>query len=267
MCLRFGVSLFAALLATPVFALDVRRCGTDIPAGQTGVLVADIVCDGPGIAIQLHDRSTLDLAGHSITGGTATVQGSFTLRGHVLAARDHCRVWSSRPGGAIVGSLFGVNDCVKVEVSDLEIVGTKLQAVGGPHVVLTNVVLRDGGAPISAGIVTARNLTIINNTDVSQIRGAFIKGLTATGNRGAWVLQTGALELEDATVTGNAGVGIIATKRVKVVGSTIAGNDTDGAGIDLESAKRPRLVGSSCGRSEQSGAPGSSWGVCTQDQP
>jgi hypothetical protein len=267
MHLRVAASLVAALLAAPALAVDIRDCGADVPAGETGVLVADIVCSGPGTAVQLHDRSTLDLAGHSITGGTAAVQGSVSLRGRSLGTHDRCRVRSSRAGGAIVGSLFGVNNCAKLEVSDVEIVGAKLQAVGGARVVLTNVVLRDGGASITAGAVTARNLTIVSNGGVAQMRGAAIKGLTATGNRGAWVLQTGTLDLEDAVVTGNDGVGIIATKKVRVVDGTIAGNDSAGAGIDIESAKRPRLRGSTCGRSERFDVPGSSWGVCTQDPP
>jgi hypothetical protein len=264
---RLAVSLLvASLLATPAHALDVTACGTVIPPGETGVLTTELACSPTDVGIHMNDRSTLDLNGHSITGGLFGVQGSVSARGHGFSTYDRCRILSSTPGGAIVGSKFGITNCGKAEVSNVEVIGTTLQAIGGGRVDLTDVTVRDGAAPLTVGKLTARNLTVTNNHDVSQVRRAFIQGLTATANQGDWVFQARSMVVKDATITGNTGVGIIAS-RLMLVRSTVTGNDTAGTGIDLVTSHEPHLVDSTCGRSEQFGLPGSSWHSCTDDPP
>jgi hypothetical protein len=264
---RLALLLFVvAPLATSAYALDVSACGTVIPPGETGVLVTDLVCSPTDSGIQMNDRSTLDLNGHTITGGLFGVTGSVSLRGRTYSTYDRCRILSSKPGGAIVGSKFGITNCGKTAVSNVEVVGTTLQAVGGGRVDLTDVTLRDGAAPLTVGSLTARNLTITNNHDVSAVRRASIRGLTATANQGELVLHARSMALKDATITGNTGVGIIAS-RLTLVRSTVTGNDTAGTGVDLVTSRAPHPVDSTCGRSEQFGLPGSSWQVCTGDPP
>jgi hypothetical protein len=258
--------LVASLLATPAHALDISACGTVIPPGETGVLTTDLVCSPTDVGIHMNDRSTLDLNGHTITGGVKGVEGSVSSRSHGFSTYDRCRILSSMPGGAIVGSKFGISNCRKTEVSNVEVIGTTLQAIGGGRVALTDVTLRDGAAPLTVSALTARNLTVTNNHDVSQVRRASIRGLTATANQGDWVFQARSMVVRDATITGNIGVGIIASRLI-LLQSTVTGNDTAGTGIDLVTSHAPRLVDSTCGRSEQSDLPGSSWHICTDDPP
>jgi hypothetical protein len=264
--------LCSILLGSVAWGLDVTSCGTTVPAGDTGVLTTDLVCSPVPVGafgVQLGDRSTLDLAGHTITGGITGVVGDFQ-------ATPRCRIVSSAPGGAIVGSLFGIDDCFKTEVSDVAVVGVTMQAIGGPRLVLTNVTIQDGGEPITTSRLDATNLVLTNNHGALQANRATIRGLTATGNTGGaaadgsgtfFIRAYKRLVLSDATITGNVGVAITGA-RVTLRNSTVTGNDTTGNGIDLLTTAKPRLIESTCGRSAELNAfIGASWQVCTDDPP
>jgi hypothetical protein len=222
--------------------------------------------------------STLDLNGHTITGGVFGVQGAFATQNRVAAARARCHILSSVPGGAIVGSLFGISDCDKTEVSDVAVIGATIQAIGGPRLVLTNVTIRDGAEPITTATLEASNLVVTNNRGVTQMNRGVIHGLIATGNTSPWFLRSfkhSSLVLTDATITGNTGVGVIG-ERITLKNSTVSGNNTTAQvigggetvdGIDLISKRKPRLINSTCGRSAQLSVLSNSWGVCANDPP
>jgi hypothetical protein len=264
---------FCILGAAPAHSLDVTSCGTNIPEGQTGVLTTDLVCSSLAVGafgVELEDRATLDLAGHTISGGI------FGVTGHAQV-NPRCRILSSAPGGAIVGTLFGISDCQKTEVSDLAVIGATMQAIGGPHLVLTNVTIRDGGEPITTASLTATNLVVTNNHGVMAMNRGTIRGLIATGNTGAvfsggiggtfFLRSFGPLRLTGATITGNTGVGVTGV-RVTLKNSTVTGNNPTGDGIDLLTTNRPRLINSTCGRSaELNRFLGASWRVCANDPP
>lgn len=82
------------LAARTVAAIDVTSCGATLPETDTGVLQVDLDCAGAGpYGVRLLRKATLDLNGHSITGGPVapTVlgvetsdgsgRGDFTIRG------------------------------------------------------------------------------------------------------------------------------------------------------------------------------------------
>jgi hypothetical protein len=51
------------LVGSPVaFALEIAACGTVVPAGETGVLTADLDCTSLGLpwALDLRERATLE---------------------------------------------------------------------------------------------------------------------------------------------------------------------------------------------------------------
>ena len=61
----------AILVASEARGVDVTTCGQVVPAGDTGVLVADLSCAGDGtyladVGVRLEAGARLDLAGHRL---------------------------------------------------------------------------------------------------------------------------------------------------------------------------------------------------------
>lgn len=54
-------------------ATDITSCGETVAAAETGVLQADLDCSSNPFGVRLLREATLDLNGHSIAGGTATL--------------------------------------------------------------------------------------------------------------------------------------------------------------------------------------------------
>ena len=75
--MRHSLWLGLALVVTmqsAAYALDVNVCGQEIPPGATGTLVSDLRCaTGVGVGVLLNRDATLQLNGHSITGGDISV--------------------------------------------------------------------------------------------------------------------------------------------------------------------------------------------------
>src|SRR5262245_40372248 len=66
-------------------ARSTSRPAAVAPAYTTGVLVADLTCPtAAGQAIVVGDRATLDLAGHTLTGGGVICDRSCTVRGGTI---------------------------------------------------------------------------------------------------------------------------------------------------------------------------------------
>ena len=67
--LALGIILTLAPVAE---ALDISTCDSDVPAGQHGVLVADLDCswntEAGSYGVELGRNATLDMQGHTITG-------------------------------------------------------------------------------------------------------------------------------------------------------------------------------------------------------
>src|SRR5207245_3106154 len=74
-------------------AIDIGFCGLDVPPGQVGVLQADLTCSGVGV--ELEEMATLQMNGHSISGGSI---GVFCSR--------RCTIQG--PGEIIGASSFGI---------------------------------------------------------------------------------------------------------------------------------------------------------------
>jgi hypothetical protein len=62
-------------------AADITACGTTVAAADTGVLQADLDCSTSPFGVRLLARATLDLNGHTIAGGDATVATVAGVRG------------------------------------------------------------------------------------------------------------------------------------------------------------------------------------------
>src|SRR5690348_6888752 len=60
------------LSATVATATDVSTCGQTVEKGDVSVLTSDLVCMHTPYAVRLLHKSTLDLNGHTLTGGSGT---------------------------------------------------------------------------------------------------------------------------------------------------------------------------------------------------
>src|SRR5207249_8114063 len=67
---RVGTCL-RLLVGNPGWAIDILSCGEMVPAGDVGVLQADLTCSGVGVEVD--EMATLQLNGHSITGASPGV--------------------------------------------------------------------------------------------------------------------------------------------------------------------------------------------------
>jgi hypothetical protein len=276
-----GVILTAPLFPGSAQAFDVDTCGQTVPRGEIGVLQTDLTCPqgALSIAVTLDRRATLDLNGHTLTGGDVSVACS--------GAR--CKVVG--PGEIVGSTAYGIwgqlgirhIDVENVVLRDHEFQAIFLNSFHG-SLKLTGVTLRDIDLT-RAGIglaLPAAQASRVKFTDVTAINvhptvfGARTKGtnLIADGCTSAIVGK--------AKVTG-----LVATNSLREAVRTPSGklrlrdsmlfdNDLNsGNGIDIVSLKRPALRDSTCFRSEQCikatagidclPQPGTSWRVCTDD--
>ena len=97
----FGITL---LVGGAGQAIDIGFCGSGVPPGQVGVLQADLTCSGVGV--ELEEMATLQMNGHSISGGSigvfcsrrCTIQGP----GEIVGATNFGIVTSTNPSPRVV---------------------------------------------------------------------------------------------------------------------------------------------------------------------
>ncbi len=251
--LAFG---FVLALRPSAHAIDIAFCGQEIPSGTTGTLVNDLACGTGGTGVVLHPKATLQLNGHTITGGTISV---YVLPGKKIVIEGPGEIAGASEVGVFaqnnVGRRIGVTIRNGVDIHDHGIVGIALGQGNRVKLDLDDVTLRNNaGGPIA------------------DCTGVKLKGVDVViADNGAGLCGDG-IKLQNATITGNGIAGIFSWKaRVKLLDSTVTGNDAGGNGYDIVTSRRPKLVNTTCGRSAQvaplaqpdAGSP--SWAVCAGD--
>lgn len=281
-----------ALGVTTAHAVDVTTCQQVVPAGETGVLVADLDCSGLGgtddNAVRLETRATLHLNGHRITGSPLIVT--------VVRAPSKGSVRIIGPGTLADGGA-GIlsDDGARISVTDDVTISGCTAGIRNPRgrVIARNVTLTDNSGD---GIMAA----VLDATDVTVERSG-IRGLVGTQNmRLARVVssQNGVVGLvgkrikgEDLTLddngyqavfapgghvvatrlvaTGNDIAGIVG-RVVRLVDSTVTGNgDGVGVPVDIATDRLPKLLNTTCDHSativDGTTDPMLPWHVCAND--
>jgi hypothetical protein len=229
-------------------AVDITTCGQLVPAGEVGVLQADLSgCVANDVAVAVADRGMLQLNGHAIESGAVGVQ----------CVGRRCTV--EGPG----------------EVRDLSLFGIWITAERG-RLVVRDAVVRDNG---SIGIASTGSLARIalervtvtgsrSGIETTTNGGVTGEDVDASGNLQWGVVSGKKLRLTRSTVldTGvgqpEPGDGVVSfAGKATLIDSTVTGS----TGKDLLTFKPPRLVRSICGSSGSPYIPSLSWGVCTDD--
>lgn len=218
---RFVVAILAAasVAVTPSLAhaapAEITACGQTV--SRSAVLVQDLDCTGltePAITV---DGGKLDLAGHTVVGGTRGVR----------CARS-CRIFSSVPGGTIRGS-------------DIGIIGRFIIDPGLPRIVnlsITNVTIEDTvneGTRTDNGSIKIFDSTIRNTGDLCADAFFRLRMERSTCEAVSSGLYTGRgpARIIESTITGASAIGI--SGRSKIFDSFII--DNPGIGISIPSGR------------------------------
>ncbi len=256
----------AATLTGTARGMDVTACGQTVPAGQHGVLVADLTCPS-GTGVVVGRRATLDLAGHAIAARGASA---------IECLGRNCTITSSGGPGEISGT--SLIDCIVTEPR------TRLR-LDNLHVhdcrtcIETNPEYHSGqGAIVNASHVVVDhcadvgiNVRVLHadHVSVTQARGwialwseMFLEGnnITASDNDQIGIFATH-LRARNLWANNNGRYGVSSFGLVSIRGGEILNNGS----WDLV-ARRAGLVGVNCGRSIQSAqALTETLGVCADD--
>ncbi len=224
-----GLCTRIATAASP--PVQITSCGQSVPPRAHGVVANDLSCPASDpFVVEVQDRGTLDVAGHTLAGG-----------GDVVRCSGKCIVTSSAGHGTLRDSDNGLRALGKVvKPSNLDFVN---DGVG---------ILAD----FNTTNVRGSQLTITGGFGISAKR-VRVDGLTVTGAFPA--IQSQYVALSASSVTGCGG-SAIRGGRVRLVGSTMSGNTP----VDLETLYPPHLINSTCELSRDL-ASGNPWGVCTND--
>jgi hypothetical protein len=284
-------ALLLFLVAHPARALDITACGQVVPAGDVGVLQADLDCGGSWAScfgdaalacaqnpactdtgcggFLLRDQATLQMNGHTVANGvvvcpykisrTCSVVGpGSVVGGYGVAAFGNLNV----SGGLDVhDGIVGINvHKGKVSLQDVTVSAVSnyaaIQIYGKLQV--TNVTSNGSGVGVFVdGTLLGTGLTTNDNDDegVEVTKRMDVTGLTATGN--------GVGEPD-----GNGG--ILSFGTVKLTDSQVTGNFFHGTQPrDLYTRHKPRLFNSTCEHSAKwlphFGTTFINWEVCSQD--
>lgn len=276
-----AASILALLVssAAPAAAFDVTACYQTVPGHETGVLQADLVCDGtggPNVNLLRHAR--LDLNGHTISGGyigVATDPGQ-TGKNEIFGPGDIFGVVNGDGGfgagisaaGKVVVRNVHLHDNVRgiVSVYDfamkLEDVTITNNSAEGIASYFGNLADRIGPGK---GQIEARNCVVSGNGDngIEAWGRLALRDSTVGGNGGAGVVSKGNFfALGGVTITNNANAGLLSTSRKpgNVKDGTLTGN---GPGGDVAAPVAPKLVASTCEHSVDTD--GGTLGICTGD--
>jgi hypothetical protein len=241
---RTILAAFAAMtvLATGLVAgaTDITTCGQTVASKDTGILVADLTCPSSAVGVFLQDKATLDLGGHTLTGGEVQCLSSCTIVDGTVAQVN--------PFAAVfVGT--GPNNHSKFVAKDLTVrdsgEGIETQV---RKLYLTNV---NASNNVNAGIFTIAAKTLRGtNVTVNDNGGTGI----SFGN----AFSGAALKITGLTATGNGQSGLINNgKRTVLINSTLTGNQFgpfpgDPTLVDIATANNtrcPKLVNTVCDHS------------------
>jgi hypothetical protein len=231
--------IVAAASTSPAQTVSITACGQTVPAGQAGVVEADLACptDIGTFAVRVEKQGSLDLAGHTLVGGNAGVR-----------CLDRCTVTSSGGPGT---------------VRDSGTAGIAVVSEGVGRLTVSNVILENNEFCILTdflrGKVTGEQVTLTDCGLGIQARKILITGLTASGTY--TVAQARRTMLRDSTVSASTGTAFTG-KAVTLTNSTVTGS---ASGVDLLTDRRPRLVNSTCEVSRKLSQPTETWGVCAND--
>jgi hypothetical protein len=298
--------LIGMLLAFPgpATATDITACGTTVAAGDTGVLQADLDCSTFPIGVLLLSNAVLDLNGHSIAGGDATmatVQGAQNADG---TGKAHLRIVGP---GEISGTSqnynvpSGTQTCVQANDGHVTIGGgtgtvdihgciygikgsTGVDPNGRARVSLDHVHLHDllwDGAAV--GALVASNVDVGDNGGQGLGAAKLVKAQNVVAHNNAHghgVFAGTSLKGVNIESTGNYS-GVEAWKTLKLDGAQVTGNTFSGVAglhvkvlnatitgngvVDVLSATRPFLQNTTCDKSLDFNS--MSWHVCANGSP
>jgi len=254
--------LLGLLVAGLARAADIASCGTTVASLDTGRLVADLDCTGSS-GVQLSDRSTLDMNGHSITGGTfaAACMGSCTVVGPGDMRGATGYALTSAPGRVTVSNVHFEDNALHIDCP--------LSRVALTDVTTSNGGTLGGSFAIRAGKLLAQRVVVTGDLGAGILASKGITGsdVTTSNNGDVGISSLHSIKLVRLTSTDNVGAGLYAGARVRLQDSQVTGNIHPPAGADIITRRRPRLLNTTCGNSmsvvgTQYGPP---WGVCTSD--
>lgn len=255
--LTFVLGLAAA---SGAWAVDITACGQEVPARQTGVLMADLNCgwptEEPSFGVKLGNHAILDLNGHSITGPRFAIYCPAT-----------CRIDGP---GTVTGAYYGIW-AFDTKASRADVTGVTLFAnlggIAASRGTLTDVTATDNVLAMDVRKLRGSNLTVTGCTGGSaycvETKVGKVDGFQITGNAASLAIFqiTRSLTLENSTVSGNeAPIGLLSYRRLQLENSTVTGH-----GVDLVSGTRPRVTNSTCTLSSGPSIDHPGWDVCTDD--
>jgi hypothetical protein len=259
--LAFGMIL---TLAPVTEAVDLSSCDSEVPAGQLGVLTADLDCSlntaEGSYGVELGRNATLDMQGHTITGSQWAVY---------CPGPGRCTVTSTTgTPGTLTGAEAGIwSPTSKVEASHVQIIANQYGISNNPKTTLADVTFMDNGFALTTRSLKAANVTVMGHCDrgyCMDLGKGSIDGLvTADTGASATVLQVSAkIKVNNATMTGSPGQVAILASGIRISNSGVTGH-----GIDLAS-RSLRILNVTCDHSRRFGKDGSvigNWGVCASD--
>ncbi len=281
-----GIVLLASI--SPAQAFDVTGCNQTVPAGEIGVLQADLDCPATEVGVKLERNARLLLNGHGIRGGlegiTARGPGAFRVLGpgEVSGAQNGC----------IDGFLDPEDEGRKVSLSvwDVTVAGCPLVGISASRLDLRNVTVVEtgvvdtvantwSGMGVSAGSVRIRDSLVERNAlGLRSTRNLKMLRVTVRDNRGGVATSEGSVTAIGSVVTGNWTDGIAAggafhPAAIYLRDSIVDGNALGGDYRDLVSARAVRLRNSICGTSGKivydstadTTVIRGTWGICTDD--
>ena len=228
-------------------ATDVTACHQTVVARDTGVLQADLTCSDSATAVFLDDRATLDLGGHTITGGgifclgrRCSIIGPGTVQ-QVVGIGNSAAIYAGSPGGRLsVQDLTLTDNAFGIVSNAFKNTFTNVTASNNQHIGI-----------LAFGNTNGSNVITNDNGETgfaSELKGIHLIGLTATGNGQAGLINNGhSTHLTDSTLTGNAF-------------GPFPGDPTM---LDIFTVQRPHLVNTTCEHSL--GPRNIPWGVCSGD--
>lgn len=247
-------ALLSVMLASSVLhAADVTTCGQTILGGEVGTLVTDLDCTGiPAAAVYMYPGATLQMNGHTLTGGLSGVATYPGKRGgptsRILGPGEITAMTGGSPNTGC--AIFTAN---KVLVQDIDIhdngCGIRVEYTFPLTLVDVRITDNDGDG-VSHGSVVGNGRVDVRDSVIS-------------GNAGVGVVTPGRITLRESSVTDNGAAGVVSERRV-VSGrnAVVTGN---GAGGDVAAYGRAKLVLTSACDHSVDLKRGGTLGICAQD--
>jgi hypothetical protein len=265
------------LLAGVAQAIDITTCGQTVPSFDIGVLQTDLVCPNPNTAdgclasgmgapaaVDLQANATLQMNGHSITGGC------YGVRAFTGSSRRRLAIQGP---GLITGAFLGVFFEGRLTISDVTLDGNGAGIVSPDpstnqsRIFATNVAANSSvgpidGSGISAYRIDATSVTANGNVSAGIYAASRLRANGVTANDDAYGLYSpGKVAIDGLTATNSTYYGVAAC-RLRLRTSTVTGSQS---GIDLWTRSRPSTTAVTCDHSGSQTNPPIPWGVCAGD--